>query len=387
MLIFSKSFTVTAKLKPWLLFCSSRRADARHARAAQHEQCAVNAHEHIDRRIADAGKCVSGVAIDRIEPPDEPAPEVGKEVVAAVRRWIRSGRRVKRAACNGKAGKKSPRPGAGRRRIAVPVGKQRRIDACADIVWAFGARPSKVCASPGHIDFFPGIGASVIDIKAPRRGVYREAERVAQAVRPHGARQSLLVGEKGVVLRNAAVAVQAQQLAQRAAQVLGFAWIGVLANSDVELAIGAEVQGAAVVVGRCGQGWEIDQYRLAQRHCLIALCGEAADAVVGCAGCARRHRVVHKDKGRCRKIEVQRDSNQAAFARRVNRQLHERLRLQLTGPEHAHRAALLGDEQAPVGRLRQRRGPAQARDETLVFREPGGHRGTAAKFHRRCRPG
>lgn len=46
---------------------------------------------------------------------------------------------------------------------------------------------------------------------------------------------------------------------------------------------------------------------------------------------------------------MQRDTDQPAFARRVDRQLHEGLQQQLAGLEHAQRAALLGDEQSPVG--------------------------------------
>ena len=56
--------------------------------------------------------------------------------------------------------------------------------------------------------------------------------------------------------------------------------VRVLADGDVELAVGAEVDRAAVVVGRAAEVVELEQFRLAAGHRHVAVGGEAADAVV-----------------------------------------------------------------------------------------------------------
>jgi hypothetical protein len=62
-----------------------------------------------------------------------------------------------------------------------------------------------------------------------------------------------------------AVLVEAQQLAERIAQVLRLRRVAVLADADVELAVGAEVHAAAVVVGRAREVGQVDQRQLAAR--------------------------------------------------------------------------------------------------------------------------
>ena len=75
---------------------------------------------------------------------------------------------------------------------------------------------------------------------------------------------------------------------------------------------------------------------------------------------------------------MQGDADQAALAGRVDRDGRERRRQQRAVLDDAQRPALLGDEEPPVGRLRERGRARQADDPALVARE-------AARLRRRCR--
>jgi hypothetical protein len=69
-------------------------------------------------------------------------------------------------------------------------------------------------------------------------------------------------------------------LPSRFASVCALSRVGVLADGDVQLAVGAEVQPAAVVIRRAAQRVEVHQHLLAARRGDVAVGGEAADAVV-----------------------------------------------------------------------------------------------------------
>ena len=75
---------------------------------------------------------------------------------------------------------------------------------------------------------------------------------------------------------------------------------------------------------------------------------------------------------------MQGDADQAALAGRIDRDGRERRRQQRAVLDDAQRPALLGDEEAAVGRLRERGRARQADDPALVARE-------AARLRRRCR--
>src|SRR5205823_7882879 len=89
------------------------------------------------------------------------------------------------------------------------------------------------------------------------------------------------LGEHGVIGRDGAVGVDAVHLAVLDRHVLGVSGVGVVAYADVQLAVGAEVDVAAVVVTR-GLGREEDGGRVGAGA--VAL-GEAGHPVLG-AGAA-----------------------------------------------------------------------------------------------------
>jgi hypothetical protein len=145
---------------------------------------------------------------------------------------------------------------------------------------------------------------------------------------------------------------------------LGVAAICVFADRNIELAVGAEVDGAAVVVGRAGEVLEIDHHVLAAGHRHVAVRREAADAVVNRR---RRGRVVDVHELIRLKGRVEGDAEQAALAVGVDRDRRERRRQQRSGRrDDPKRSPLLADEQPSVRRKGHRRRPQEAvRDHRL----------------------
>src|SRR5204862_3367265 len=99
------------------------------------------------------------------------------------------------------------------------------------------------------------------------------------------------VGVDLIVGGDRAIGIDAEHLAQAVGQGLGVGAVGVLADGDVELVVGAEVHGAAVVVGGAAEVVQVHQHRLAARDGGVAGAvdvgvgvgvdrGEAADPVV-----------------------------------------------------------------------------------------------------------
>ena len=81
-------------------------------------------------------------------------------------------------------------------------------------------------------------------------GLEGEGERVAQAEGPdRPVRRPWSLLKNGLSVGDRAVRVDAQHLAEQVAERLRVGGFGVLADADVELAVGPEVDGAAVVVG------------------------------------------------------------------------------------------------------------------------------------------
>ena len=180
----------------------------------------------------------------------------------------------------------------------------------------------------------------------PGAGLEGEGEGVAQAEGPDGAVVAGGLVEERVVGGDRAVRVDAQDLAEEVGQRLGVGAVGVLADGDVELAVGAEVQGAAVVVGGAAEVVEVEEDGLAAGHGHVAVGGEAADAVVDGG---RGGGVVDVDEVVGREVGVEGHAQQAPFAGRVDGHGQERRRQQRAVLDDPQLPALLADEQAAVG--------------------------------------
>ena len=83
-----------------------------------------------------------------------------------------------------------------------------------------------------------------------------------------------------VVWRDGAVLVQSQHLAEQAGHRLGHSALGVLADSDVQLAVGTEVDGSAIVDELGPEIREVDQHHLATGDRDVAGRGEPAHSIV-----------------------------------------------------------------------------------------------------------
>ena len=108
----------------------------------------------------------------------------------------------------------------------------------------------------------------------------REGEGVAKSESPDGAAASGRGVCEGVVRGDGAVGVEPEHLAEVAFERLRDGALRVLADGDVELAVGAEVHRAAVVYGRAAEVVQTEDESLAVWNGRVAVGRQAADAVV-----------------------------------------------------------------------------------------------------------
>ena len=187
---------------------------------------------------------------------------------------------------------------------------------------ALAGRPPVVRARGSVVDLLPGGLADVVDEDPTAEWLHRERERVAQPQRPDllpGARHA----DERVVGRNGTVGVDPQKLAQQIRQSLRVGWAGVLADRDVELSVEAEVQRAAVVIGRRRQIIQIQEREAAPRDRHVAVGRVAPDAIVGRRS---RHGVVDVDILVGHEVGIERDAEEPSLSDVVDRQRKERSR-------------------------------------------------------------
>ena len=120
----------------------------------------------------------------------------------------------------------------------------------------------------------------------------------------------------------------------------------VVSHRDVQLAVRAEVDGAAVVLSQRRQWIDVEQDGLGRRIGGVADDGEAADAVVS-DGCRRG--VVQIDEAIRRERRVERDTVEAPLAVAVDGQRDHRVRQQRAVLDLSELTALERDEDAIVG--------------------------------------
>ena len=295
--------------------------------------------------LTPVAKPVGGRVVRRAQHADEAAAVVAEEEASGVLGRERGGDgTIKR-----RAGDRAERAG-------VLVGVDRVSHARhPGRIRAFGLRPAEVRARDRVVDLFPGVLADVVDVDAAVRAVDREVERVAQSACPDRLVDAGGLAEERIVGRNRAIGVDAQHLAERRRQRLRVAAVRVVADGDVELAVVAEMDGAAVVIRGRAQRREIQQLHFAARGGDVGIRrarGEAAHAVVDRCG---RGRVVHVHEVVGREVRIERDAEQTALARSIHAHGEERLRQQRAVADDAQRAALLRDEHAAIGRDRHGR--------------------------------
>jgi len=107
------------------------------------------------------------------------------------------------------------------------------------------------------------------------------------------------------------------------------------------------------VVRGAGQVVEFEYDCFTARNGDVTVGSETADAVVAWV---RRHRVIHVDETiENTKKRIESDSQQTAFAARVDVQCQKRRRQKRAVLDHAQPSALFADEDASVGRDLHRR--------------------------------
>ena len=185
--------------------------------------------------------------------------------------------------------------------------------------------------------------------------------------------------EERVVGRDGAVTVDAQHLAEQVAQGLCVTAVGVVADGDVELAVGPEVDGAAVMVRGRAEVVQFQDDRLASRHRHVAIRGESADAVVD----RRRGRgVIDVHILIAGEVRIEGHAQQAALTGGVDGEGDEVLREQGAVLDHPQPSALLADEQPPVGREGHRRRIREPGDDERFGVTGGKRRGEERKSER-----
>jgi hypothetical protein len=138
--------------------------------------------------------------------------------------------------------------------------------------------------------------------------------------------------------------------------------VRVIADGDVELAVEAEVQGTAIVVGGEGEIVQLEKNRLAAGFGDVPVGREAADPVVPRVA---HDRVIDVHVLIGREVRIERDAEQAPLTRGVHGKGDERGRQQSAVLDDPERAALLADEDAFVRSDRHRRRVRQSPDVRL----------------------
>ena len=226
-----------------------------------------------------------------------------------------------------------------------------------------GRRPAVVPAADDLVDLLRP-AAHVVRPDPTRARLHRERERVAAPQRPD---RPVLAGRpvhERVVGRDRAVRVEAEDLAEERVEPLGRCLGRLLAERDVQLAVGPEVDRPALVTGRDLAAQlrlvvAFEEDLLGARLGDVARRGEPADDVVR----VRPGRdVAEEDVRRLREVRGDRHADQAALPRRIDRQSHERLRQRPAVLDDAERPRLLTDEDTAVGRdfVRAHVGPPES---------------------------
>src|SRR5262245_46822465 len=117
------------------------------------------------------------------------------------------------------------------------------------LAWTLDQRPPIVASAHQAVHLFKISGPNIIDENAAGFTLASHSEGIAEAERVDRPASPPQAREKRVVARNAAVRVQAQNLAAQAIEVLSRFGIGLIADPDIELSIRTEQQGPAIVVG------------------------------------------------------------------------------------------------------------------------------------------
>ena len=177
---------------------------------------------------------------------------------------------------------------------------------------SFRVGPAVVGAGDAVVDLLPGVLADVVDEHPAGAGLEGEGERVAQAERPDRAVRACCGVEERIDGGDRAVGVDAEDLAETVVECLRVRPVRVLADGDEELAVGAEVERAAVVVRGAREVLELEDHDLAAGSGHVAHRGEPADAVVNRG---RRGRVVDVHEVVDGEVRVERNAEQAALTR------------------------------------------------------------------------
>ena len=140
--------------------------------------------------------------------------------------------------------------------------EEQRVDQGRIGPWTFFAGPAVVAAGDGDINFFEGILAHIVDVECAGGGIERELKRIAKTVGVNFAAGSA-DADKGIVSRDGAIGIDTQNLAEAIGEQLRIRGVSVFTDADIELAVGAEFDGAAVVIGSAGKGFQVEQLRFA----------------------------------------------------------------------------------------------------------------------------
>src|SRR6185295_18090103 len=115
------------------------------------------------------------------------------------------------------------------------------------------------------VDLFPDILAHIIYEHPARACLKGESVGIAQTQRPDSSIHSCGSVEERIVSRDRAVRVDAQNLSEEICERLRVGGISILADCNVELTVGAEVDSSAIVIGSTTQIIKLQNDRFAAR--------------------------------------------------------------------------------------------------------------------------
>ena len=214
---------------------------------------------------------------------------------------------------------------------------------------AFAVGPAEIAPRDALVDLLEGCFADVVDVHQARARLDVKRVGIAQTVRPDGPVDAGCLVQERVVRRDRAVGVDAEDLAERVRQRLRVAERLVVADGDVELSVGAELERGGGVDGvhRVGQ---VEHVHLAAGHGDVAVQRESADAIVGRRGRRSADGVRDVDELVGREVRIKSEAEEAAFDLVDGRDGQGRRRQEGAVLDDPDVAALFEDEDPAVGR-------------------------------------
>src|SRR5262249_26277300 len=274
---------------------------------------AIRSDMEVDRAENVGGEIIRRI-VGRVQHTNPTAADVGEKIFAnESTRKLQHRRIVERCADDGAAS------GAAR---PVPIEEDRVPE-----IWirrgsrTFCDRPAIVRSGNTVINFLPRALTNVVDKHASGSRLKCEREWIAQTDRPNravrsGSRAGYSRKRSGIIRRDGAVGIDAENFSQTIAQRLRVGAVSILTDTGVQLAVRSKMDRATIMIRGVAQVVEIDQDELAVSRGDISGCREPTYTIM------RRgtmHGVIKVNEMVACEIRIERHAEKPSLAVRIDR--------------------------------------------------------------------